>query len=195
MDYFCRQKLTTMINDNIRQMILEKFNSPLTYPQQCEALAMAIKEATGQTLGTTTLKRMMGFVSGPASPRPSSLDIIAQYLGYPDYSLLAKDLGEDAEISDFRAVESIDSADLEPGEQIQITYNPNRVLVLTYIGENKYVVNESHGSKILKGDKLMVAGFYVGFELLVSDVERGGRHLGSYQAAKQGGLTGVEIVG
>lgn len=184
-----------MINDNIRQMILEKFNSPLTYPQQCEALAMAIKEATGQTLGTTTLKRMMGFVSGPASPRPSSLDIIAQYLGYPDYSLLAKDLGEDAEISDFRAVESIDSADLEPGEQIQITYSPNRVLVLTYIGENKYVVNESHGSKILKGDKLMVAGFYVGFELLVSDVERGGRHLGSYQAAKQGGLTGVEIVG
>ena len=57
------------------------------------------------------------------------------------------------------------------------------------------MVNESHGSKILKGDKLMVAGFYVGFELLVSDVERGGRHLGSYQAAKQGGLTGVEIVG
>lgn len=183
-----------MINESIRQMILEKFNSPLTYPQQCEALAMAIKEATGQTLGTTTLKRMLGFVSGPANPRPSSLDIIAQYLGYPDYGLLAKDLGEDADISDFRTVESIDSADLEAGEQIQITYNPNRVLVLTYIGDNKYVVNESHGSKILRGDKLIIAGFYVGFELLVSDVERGGQHLGAYQAAKQGGLTSVEIL-
>lgn len=183
-----------MINDKIRQMILEKFNSPLQYPQQCEALAMAIQEATGQTLGTTTLKRMLGFINGPASPRPSSLDIIAQYVGYPDYNLLAKDLGEDADISDFRAVESIDSADLEVGEQIQITYNPNRLMVLSYIGDNKYVVNESRGSKLLKGDKLTIAGFYVGFELLVSDVERGGSHLGAYQAAKQGGLTSVEIL-
>ena len=46
-----------MINDKIRQMILERFNAPIQYPQQCEALAMAIQEATGQTLGTTTLKR------------------------------------------------------------------------------------------------------------------------------------------
>ena len=73
-----------MINDKIRQMILERFNAPIQYPQQCEALAMAIREATGQTLGTTTLKRMLGFVNGPANPRPSSLDIIARYLGYPD---------------------------------------------------------------------------------------------------------------
>lgn len=183
-----------MINDKIRQMILDKFNSPLTYPQQCEALAMAIKEATGQTLGTTTLKRMLGFVNGPKSQRPSSLDIIAQYLGYPDYNMLSKDLGEDTEISDFRAVESIDSADLCEGEQLQITYDPNRVLVLSYLGDNKYLVNESRGSKLIKGDKLIIAGFYVGFELLITDVERGGEHLGSYQAAKQGGLTSVEIL-
>ena len=183
-----------MISDKVRKMIEAKFSSPLQYPQQCEALAMAIKDATGQTLGTTTLKRMMGFVNGPASPRLSSLDIIAQYLGYPDYDLLAKDIGQDADISDFREVESLDSADLEPGEQIQLTYQPNRLLVLTYIGDNKYVVNESLGSKLLKGDKLMIAGFYVGFTLLISDVERSGRHFGSYQAAKQGGLTSVEIL-
>lgn len=183
-----------IINEKIREKILEKFNSPLQYPQQCEALALSIKEVTGQTLGTTTLKRMLGFVNGPASSRPSSLDIIAQYLGYPDYTMLTKDLGEGSEISDFRAVESVDSADLEPGEQIQITYSPNRLLVLSYIGDNTYVVNESQGSKLLKGDKLIIAGFYVGFELLVSDVERGGVHLGSYQGAKQGGLTSVEIL-
>ncbi len=175
-------------------MIRERFNSPLQYPQQCEALALAIHEATGQTLGTTTLKRMMGFVNGPATPRPSSLDIVARYLGYPDYSLLAKDIGEDADISDFKAMESLDSADLEVGELIRITYQPNRMLVLQYLGDNKYMVNESRGSKLLEGDRLMIAGFYIGFELLVSDVERGGCHLGSYQAAKQGGLTSVEIL-
>ncbi len=188
-----------MVSEKIRQMIRERFNSPIQYPQQCEALAMAIQEATGQTLGTTTLKRMLGFVNGLVAVHMAlaalSLDIIAQYLGYPDYNLLAKDLGEDAEISDFRAVESIDSADLLPGEQIQVTYHPNRLLTLSYIKENRYLVNESRGSKLLKGDILTIAGFYVGFELLISDVERDKKHLGSYQAAKQGGLTSVEIIG
>lgn len=184
-----------MINDKIRQMILEKFGSPLTYPQQCEALAMAIKEATGEALGTTTLKRMLGFVTGPASARRSSLDILARYLGYPDYNLLSADLGEDTDISDFSPVESIDSADLERGEQIRISYHPNRVLLLGYMGDNRYVVKESRGSKLLKGDRLIIAGFYVGFELIISDVERGGMHLGPYRAAKQGGLTDIEITG
>lgn len=92
-------------------------------------------------------------------------------------------------------MESIDSADLLPGERIQVTYHPNRLLTLSYIAENRYIVNESRGSKLLKGDILTIAGFYVGFELLISDVERDKKHLGSYQAAKQGGLTSVEIIG
>lgn len=183
-----------IINDKIRQMIVERFKSPLQYPQQCEALALDIHEATGQTLGTTTLKRMMGFIKGAAQPRRASLDIIALYLGYPDYAMMLKDLGADSDISEFKPMVSLDSADLEPGEQIRITYHPNRVVTLSYIGDNEYVVNESHGSKLLSGDKLIIAGFYVGFELLVSNVEREGCHLGPYQAAKQGGLTSVEIL-
>ncbi len=183
-----------MLNEKIRKMIREKFDSPLLYPQQCEALAMDIQESTGQTLGITTLKRMLGFVNGPATSRPSSLDIIAQYLGYPDYDLLSKDIGEDSDISDFRFVENITSADLEVGEQIQITYHPKRLLILSYLGDNLYLVNESQGSKLRKGDRLLIAGFYVGFELIIGDVERQGRHLGSYQAAKQGGLTSIEII-
>lgn len=183
-----------MISDKIRQMIIERYGSEIAYPQQCESLSMAIKEATGVTLGTTTLKRMLGFVKGTANLRPSSLDIIARYLGYKDYRLLAKDLGDDTAISDFSPIESIDSADLEPGEKIRIAYHPNRELTLSYIGDNKYVVDESRSSKLQKGDKLMIAGFYVGFDLLISDVERGGVHMGSYRAAKQDGLTSIEII-
>ncbi|MDE5774607.1 MAG: hypothetical protein K2H86_09170 [Muribaculaceae bacterium] len=183
-----------MVSDKIRQMILEKFGSPLKYPQQCEALALAIKEVTGETLGTTTLKRMLGFVRGVATPRRSSLDIVARYLGYPDYDMLSMDVGMDCGISDFRPVESIDSADLEIGERIRISYDPGRMLELSFLGYNQYVVDESAGSKLRKGDRLLIAGFYRGFELLVSDVFRDGRHLGSYQGAKQGGLTDIEII-
>lgn len=183
-----------MINDKIKQLILDKFNAPLQYPQQCEALSMAIYEATGHTLSTTTLKRIFGFVIGPKNLRLSSLDILANYLDYPDYNLLLKEIGENTDISDFSKVESIDSADLEVGEMVRISYMPNRLLRLRYLGDNKYIICESHGSKLWKNDILMITGFYIGFELLISDVKRNGIHLGSYQAAKQGGLTDIEII-
>lgn len=183
-----------MINEKVLKLIRQKFNCEILYSQQCEALSLAIKESTGHSLSTTTLKRMLGFVNGAARPRQSSLDIIAQYVGYSNYSLLAKDIGADSEISDFRTVDNITSDDLTVGEQIQLTYAPNRMLVLSYMGNNKYLVNKSGGGKLQKGDKLLIAGFYVGFELMVVDVERNGIHLGSYIAAKQGGLISVEIV-
>ncbi len=183
-----------MLSERIIGLLQERFGTPLQYPQQCEALAMAIQEATGHSLGTTTLKRMLGFVGGTVNARTSSLDIIARYLGYPDYELLSRDFGEDTDFSDFRQVESIDSIDLEPGEAIKLTYHPDRQLILCYLGDNIYEVTESHGSKLLKGDRLIIAGFYVGFKLLITDVEREGKHLGSYQAAKQGGLVSVEIL-
>lgn len=183
-----------MINEKIIHLIKQKFNSEIKYSQQCEVLALAIEEETGQSLSTTTLKRLLGFVSGSAQPRSSTLDIIAQYIGYPNYKLLEQDLGENNEISEFRPVENISSDDLEMGEQIQVTYNPNRIILMTYLGNNLYLINESRGSKLLKGDKLLISGFYIGFELLIYDVERSGKHLGSYIAAKQGGLTCIEII-
>ncbi len=183
-----------MINEKVRQMILEKYNTPLQYPQQCEALSMAIYEATGETLSTTTLKRLFGFVKGPKSLRSSSLDIIANYLGYADYDLLLKEIGKNTDISDFSNVESNESVNIKVGTVVRISYQPNRVLILRYLGDNKYVVTEARGSKLQKDDVLMISGFYIGFELLISDVVRNGLHLGSYRAAKQGGLTGIEII-
>lgn len=183
-----------MLNEKIIQLINRKFNTAIKYSQQCEVLALDIKEATGQSISTTTLKRMLGFVNGPAHSRQSSLDIIAQYLGYPDYKSLTLDLGEISYISEFTPIENISSEDLEPGEQIKITYDPNRTILLSYLGYNLYRIDESYMSKLLKDDKLLISGFYIGFELLISDVERSGKHLGSYIAAKQGGLTSIEIL-
>ncbi|MDE6535079.1 MAG: hypothetical protein K2K82_03615 [Muribaculaceae bacterium] len=175
-------------------MIIERFNAPLLYPQQCEALSEDIMAVTGQRLGVTTLKRMMGFIKGAETPRRASLDIIAAYLGFPDFSKLSDFIGHDIDISDFAVIDSLTSDDLERGERVRLTYDPGRVLVIEYLGESIFEVKESVGSKLMVGDKLIIAGFYVGFNLLITDIERQGRHLGAYRAAKRGGLTSVEII-
>ena len=182
-----------MINQEIIRKIEKKFGKKVEYGFDCDALAEAIREETGQPIALSTLKRMMGFVSQECTPRLSTMDIIARYLSYPNYRTLAQEVNGDTEISDFAWVEELESKSLKEGTQLQITYDPGRVLVLTYLGNNTFIVNESFKSKLQQGDKVTISHFTKGFELLVSDVVRNGESLGPYQAAKAGGLTSIEV--
>ena len=181
-----------MLNKEIIRKIEEKFGK-IQYSSHCDALAEAIREETGQPIALSTLKRMMGFVSQECTPRLSTMDILAKYIGYPNYKLLAKEINDDTEISDFAWVDELESKSLKEGTQLQITYDPGRVLVLTYLGSDTFIVNESYKSKLQQGDKVTISHFTKGFELLVSDVVRNGESLGPYQAAKTGGLTSIEV--
>ena len=61
-----------------------------------DVLSQAIRDRTKDNLGVNTLKRLFGFKTDKVVPRLSTMDIIAQYLGYKDYETLIKELGEDA---------------------------------------------------------------------------------------------------
>lgn len=171
-----------------------RLGKPLKYSADCEILAQAIEDATGERLGVTTIKRLFGFAGEKVTPRGTTMDIIAQYLGYADMKDMERQLGDAADISMFTAIDEIGSSSLAEGTQIQITYSPDRLLVLTYIGDCRFIVNESQNGKLRKGDKIRVTHFAKGFELLVSDVVRDGVNLGQYHAAKDGGLTSLEII-
>lgn len=185
-----------MINNEIRKRIEEKFGCPLENISQSRELANDIQAETGSYISIATIRSMFGWVSdADVKPHNSTLDIIARYLGYPNFRLLEADMGEDCEISAFTPVESVESANLEVGTQLRITYNPRRVITLTYLGENRFSIAVVDGSKKLQADDILtITHIAVGFELLVSDVKRGNDSLGSYHAAKQGGITSIEIM-
>lgn len=184
-----------MLNEEILKRLQERHGKEVKYPVDVEALGEHIFEVTKERLSESTLKRMFGFIANPVKPRRSTMDIIGLYLGYPDFKTLAVALGDNSEISEFSPVEEIISEELEEGTQVQIRYDPDRVIVLTYWGDNYYIVNESINSSLQKGDKVKITHLTVGFKLLASEVLRNGDNLGAYTTAKQGGLTSVEIIG
>lgn len=185
-----------MANDNeILKRIKNKIGIGMTYNRDFETLAQAIEDETGEMLGVSTLKRLFGFKMEKVVPRESTMDILSRYLGYSDYAMMLKDLGPDADISIFTPIDSIESLELKAGVQIQVTYDPNRIFILSYLGDNKYIVNEIEGSKNIKqGDVLMISQLAVGFPLIVSQVVREGKNLGKYVAAQERGLKSIEIM-
>ena len=185
-----------MANENeILKRLREKVGLGMTRSADFDVLSQAIRDRTNENLGVNTLKRLFGFKTDKVVPRLSTMDIIAQYLGSNDYESLIKELGEDADISIFTPIDCLEIQDLERGTQVRMSYDPNRVLFLTYIGDFKFIVNEVDGSKnILKGDLLIITQLAVGHRFVAAHVIRDGVDLGAYESAKFRGLKSVEII-
>lgn len=182
-----------MVHQKILDMILEKYGKNPIYSADCIPLAGQIG------VSETTVKRMFGLVGKDSpernrTPHNSTMDIVAKYLGYDCYKDLLQEIGEGDFSSEFTSLHKIEAKDLAVGTQIQIRYEPSRVLVMTYLGDEKFLINESKNSKLIKGDRISLSNLVLEHEMIVSEVVRDGRSLGGYRGAKDGGLTSIEII-
>ena len=187
-----------MLPQSIINMIRAKYGKDEIYSADCERIADKINNGhPGPIVSTSTIKRLLGFAGTPETnptPRTNTLDIVAQWLGYDNYKGLLREIGEHDYSSEFTVLESIDVIDLDEGTQIQIKYEPSRVIVMTYLGGGQFLINESKNSKLLKGDRIKLTHLVLGQEMITKEVIRDGKNLGGYRAAKDGGLTSLEII-
>jgi len=77
-----------MITNIIRQKIEARFGKAIRYSKDCEGLANSINKVCFERISTTTLKRLFGFAKNVEQPRLYTLDVIATYVGYKDWSSL-----------------------------------------------------------------------------------------------------------
>lgn len=77
-----------MITAAIRQKIEARYGKPLCYSKDCEGLANSINKFCNERISVTTLKRLFGFAKSVEQPRLYTLDVIAAYIGYKDWSSL-----------------------------------------------------------------------------------------------------------
>ncbi|MBR0055375.1 MAG: hypothetical protein IJP65_08750 [Bacteroidales bacterium] len=69
----------------LRHCVEESANHRIKTSTDFTFLAGVIQERLGETVATSTLKRLWGYVDGYASTRESTLNILARFIGYPDW--------------------------------------------------------------------------------------------------------------
>ena len=87
-----------MITAAIRQKIEARYGKPLRYSKDCEGLANSINKVTLELVSTTTLKRLFGFAKSVEQPRLFTLDVIAAYIGYKDWSSMLANIDQSENI-------------------------------------------------------------------------------------------------
>lgn len=178
---------------HIIQLLKEKSGNELRLPSDCEFLSLDIESKTGVHIGATTLKRLVGFAQDERTPHISTLDAIARYLSYAHWDELSKI--EDHGNSDFDVSnEEVRSADLQLGAHVEITYLPDRKVILQYFGKNHYRIIESVNSKLHIGDEVEIQNFVLHHPLLVLNVWRNGESLGQFTAGRISGLSSIKVL-
>lgn len=175
------------------EKLSEKVGQDVTTPAGATMLQLDIETATGVSLGLNTVKRLVGVIPTEViAPRLTTLNTIANYLGYPDWKAMDKDLNMEGSGFNQNNIFTEMSA-LPIGTRVEIGWRPDRRLIIRHDGDGIYEVIESRNSKLSPKDILSLSQLAVGFPFVTHDVIRDGKSLGSYQAALDAGITLLTI--
>ena len=180
-----------MISSIIKEKIEKELGQVIRYSKDCEVLARDISCKTGHTVSGSTIKRLMGFVKGIQEPRMYTMDVIADYLGYPSYEELIREFDNNS-YSEFHTIEELSINNIDPNQQIKFTYKPNREVTIKYLNDSTFEVMESLNSKLQEMDLIKFNQIVLSYPLFIKDVIRKDKSLGQYIAGKISGITSIE---
>lgn len=180
----------------LRTLVEESANRKATTSNDFIYIAGAIQGRTNKHLGISTLKRIWGYIEGYKSVRESTLDILAQFVGYPDYRTFENDYCDSEVVRSSHRVmsQACLSANVPTGAHVEITWHPNRSLMLLHEGKGRYLVKVSLHSKVKEGDRFEVQSFIVGQPLVMNNFIHNGEAPCHFIVGNKGGLTSIKVV-
>lgn len=141
----------------------------------------------------STLKRIFGYVSGYNRPQTATLDALSKYAGYKNWADFCSSIGKiHYESSDYYTHNTLQTNVLHVGQELELTWFPDRFLTIKYLGEQKFIIEKSVNSKLKDGFTFKCNMFIIGEPLYfyeVNDVKNN-----DYKAARQGGLSTYDVL-
>lgn len=179
----------------LMSLVEKKFRKGVRTSTDFYSLAQEIESETHDHVSASTLKRMWGYVNMTPTPRQTTLDVLAKYIGMKDYRAFCEEMkNSEAFHSRFFTADFINSCDLKPNTRVEIGWAPNRDVTLKYLGDSQFEVESSSNSKLLPGDRFEAANFIKGYPLSISRILRDGEYTSPYLAGLHGGLNHLKAL-
>lgn len=116
-----------MLIPGIRSRLEARFGKPIRYSKDCEILAKSIEKNGFGRISVTTLKRLLGFAKDIEKPRLYTLDVLAAYLGYTDWSSLLADAAKPDNAISSEALRDEENDPNALQQQLVITYTTQSI--------------------------------------------------------------------
>ncbi len=178
------------MTERLRKEIERALHRTLRTPKDFEYLKECIFARLHIMVSNTTLMRIWGYVDEPVTPRRSTLDILARYLGYNSLEEYEKNatLPEEQQSSPVLNRRLSVSEELRPGDIIHLSWLPDRRCDIEYEGDLKFRVIESENTRIRKGDTFECSTIIEGEPLYLDNLVQEGCDPIAYVCGKKNGV-------
>ena len=176
--------------EQLRSEIETALKKKLQTPKDFEFLRERIYARLHILVSRTTLMRFWGYINEDVSPRKATLDILAQFLGYQDLdgycqnSLLPKEQQSSPVMSRRLSV----AKELVVGERLRLTWNPERICDIEYLGNLQFRVVASENTRLKTGDTFECSLIIEGEPLYLDNLRQDGNPPIAYVCGKKSGV-------
>ena len=126
-----------MTTEQLRTDIETALNRKLVTPKDFDFLRERIFARLHVLVSRTTLMRIWGYVNEGVEPSNSTLRILSQFLGYRDWEAYCQNalLPKEQQSSPVMSRRLSVTNELSRGERLRLTWQPQRVCDVEYLGE------------------------------------------------------------
>lgn len=159
----------------------------ISSPKDFEFLSRQIEGYTHESISVSTLKRMWGYVASKCKPSRFNLDLLSRMVGYPSWEALVGGVDEGKSSRFFVRSKLIANA-LDIGNRVRLSWNPGRIVTLSYLGDDRFRVVGSLRSKLDEGDTFTCQQFVAGETAYFSNLRHPNVPLCNYAAGQIDGI-------
>ena len=162
----------------LKKAVEVRFGHVPATPSDFGELSIAILKTAGERLSPDTLSRIWGYKKGYPSVRQSTARVLDRY-------------AKANEESDFIHTTAIHADECQKGDHVRIAWLPNRVCVLSYLGDYRWRVEEAVNSKLHAGDTFYCRTIAQDQALIVDHLHTRDADYEGYAIGGKNGLTFV----
>lgn len=164
------------------------FGSSPKSSRHFEALSDSIHTRTGILLSPTTLKRLWGYLDENVNPRLHTLDTLCRYAGWNGWHDFTDNQHNYIESGPIDRPRLDVCRELKPGNTIILTWKPERVCEVKFLGENRFEVISCKGTRLQPGDSFRCTSIIADEPLYLDHLTRSGADLGVYVCGRNTGI-------
>lgn len=173
----------------LKKQTEQTFGQAVKTPKDFTLLTERIYDRIHVQISTTTLKRLWGYLNEPVTPRPSTLNFLAQYLGYSDLSSFCESMKCPLDPQSHLLISRMLSAAQIPlRAHLLLTWAPERVCEIVHEGEGRFTVMRSEKTKLRAGDTFECQIFIEKEPLYLYNLIHEGQSVPAYVAGKKDGI-------
>ena len=158
-------------------------------------LYLELKKVINDPPSVSTLERLWAYVQDSSSRSRGTLNSLSRYLGYAGWINYVENLMRSHRVeSEFINAKTLLAEEIQKGDIIEITWNPDRYMRIAALGDNRFEVLESTNAKLTTGMTFTALMFSKALPLMCTDVRDGGQSLDSYIADTKTGITSLRLI-